>query len=360
MNTAEVVKREVQRDGGFQVRQFARKGIRQPSQAAKLHSHREVLSLHKRCADMSGIGIALTNFGYNLRDPWWGVPLVPELPVIPVQFRQLSEVHVGSETFLDSLSVENIGICGELNAPCHPFVKVADKQLGVHAAALSNVEGGNQLAVSVQRDINPLVAKVGGIVFSNMLCFLRNERPNFVAFHAPAREVSHRRIHRTGATFSDSNENAHDRIAIEPRESPRAANRAAFKQALNRPRSRFRVGNHRVPRQSFMGFAERGIAGSAAPALNAALTEVPKSLAGLVLTSDARHGRSPLDFSAEKAHNEFGSGLWLTPRFGLAPQPVSAGNGADFRSDLLWWFDCEFQRQSDVNSHRGPFPKAPF
>ncbi len=62
-----------------------------------------------------------------------------------------------------------------------------------------------------------------------------------------------------------------------------------------------------------------------------------------MLTSEAGHGFSPLDFCAEKSHNKFGSGLWFTPRFGLAPQPVKAGSGALIVSYVLgWWFDRDF------------------
>src|SRR5205823_7907553 len=71
-----------------------------------------------------------------------------------------------------------------------------------------------------------------------------------------------------------------------------------------------------------------GFTGIAAPALNPALTEVTKSLAGLVLASEAGHGFSPLAFCGEKPQNQFGSRSWLTPRFGLAPTPVSAEAGA--------------------------------
>jgi len=87
-------------------------------------------------------------------------------------------------------------------------------------------------------------------------------------------------------------------------------------------------------------FAESGFAGIAAPALNAALTEVAESFAGLVLASDAGHGFSPLAFCGEKPQNQFGSRSWLTPRFGLAPPPVSAGSGALVKHyDLGWWLN---------------------
>ena len=65
-----------------------------------------------------------------------------------------------------------------------------------------------------------------------------------------------------------------------------------------------------------MRFAECGFAGSAAPALDTALTKVPKSLASIVLTTFAGH--IGLVFLAGQADNEFASALRLTPRADLA------------------------------------------
>jgi len=48
-------------------------------------------------------------------------------------------------------------------------------------------------------------------------------------------------------------------------------------------------------------------------------------------------GFSPLGVLREKPYNRFGSGLRLTPRFGLAPQPVDAGSGAVSVSYVLGW-----------------------
>ena len=68
MNTAEIVMREMQGNRGFQVRQLFAERIRQPRKSPHRHSHREVLSFHKRSADMVRVGIALSDFGYDPRE----------------------------------------------------------------------------------------------------------------------------------------------------------------------------------------------------------------------------------------------------------------------------------------------------
>lgn len=65
MNTAEIIVREVQSDSGLQVRQLLAERIGQPRQAAKLHSHSEVLPFNVAGRDMGGVRVALSNFGYN-------------------------------------------------------------------------------------------------------------------------------------------------------------------------------------------------------------------------------------------------------------------------------------------------------
>jgi hypothetical protein len=75
-----------------------------------------------------------------------------------------------------------------------------------------------------------------------------------------------------------------------------------------------------------------------------------------MLAFDARHGAFPLEFWREKPENGIGFRSWLTPRFGLAPQPASTGSGAYSQSiKSSWRFDCNFYGHSDRNSHVGCF-----
>ena len=74
MNATEIVIREVQGDGGFQVRQLLAERIGESGKAPHLHPHGQVLPLDKAGRDVVRIGIASPHLGYNLRDPWWGVP----------------------------------------------------------------------------------------------------------------------------------------------------------------------------------------------------------------------------------------------------------------------------------------------
>ena len=68
MNTAEIIVREVQRDGGFQVRQLFAEGVGEPRQPAKLHSHGQVLAFHVARRNVAHARVTDPYLGYNLRD----------------------------------------------------------------------------------------------------------------------------------------------------------------------------------------------------------------------------------------------------------------------------------------------------
>jgi hypothetical protein len=100
-------------------------------------------------------------------------------------------------------------------------------------------------------------------------------------------------------------------------------------------------------------FAERGLTGLAAPALDVPLAGVSESFTGGMLASCAGHGLFSACVGREKPYNEIGSGVRLAPRSGFAPDSVSAKAGArNLRGSCLWRFDCEFQHELNSDSHR--------
>jgi hypothetical protein len=234
MNTAEVVIREVQGDSGFQVAELTRESVREPGQPPKLHSHGQILSLHVAGRNVLRVGIAAANFGYNLRDFSWGVPLLPMLPVISEQLGQLSKVGIAREGFFNGFAIENVSIRGQLNAVvCDTTAHVQHEVLGVLASAFAHKKRRNELGVRIKGHENPLVAKLCRIVLPNVPSFLAYKRPDFVTLDSTARQLTHTRIQQPFASLSCHDEQTHDGIAIQPGEPFCGSDRAAFKQALN-------------------------------------------------------------------------------------------------------------------------------
>jgi hypothetical protein len=318
MNATEIVVREMQGNGGFQVRQLLAESVRQARQPAKLHSHGEVLPLHVASRNVACARVSDSHLGYRLRDPWWGVPPFVVLPKVSEQLHKLREVHIQPKDFRNGLGVEVEAIGGQLDLISKASVQIADETHGVCDAALSDAIGRDQFCVRIQRNENPLIAYFCAVLFANLALLLAHERPDFVALHIAAIEVAQLRIHQLFTSLANGFEQAHDGVAVEARQPFRGANRAAFKKALHRTRCRIGIGDHHGASQSFVGFAEGGITGSAAPSLDAPFTEKSESLAGLVLASYACHGLFSACAEREKPYNQLGSRVRLTPRSGLA------------------------------------------
>lgn len=339
MNAAEIVVGEMQGHGSFQMRQFLAETVRKPSEATHRHSHGQILAFYERRADMFGVGIALSDLGYNPRDAWWGVPRIGrvELPVISKHFRYLREMYFRPKAFRNGFPIVMKSIGRDLCVAFDPVVKIIKKFARVSLKALADKVRGNQLRFRVNRHIHPLTTKLGRISPANIAVLFAHEGPDFIQLQIPGLQSADLGVHESRRALSGQDEQSHNRVAVQSRKPFGAADRASLKQAMQGADGSFWARGKRVPCQLGVGFREPIFAGSAFPALNTALTEGTSLYAGGVLASDAGHGFSPLDFSAELSHNEFGSGLWLTPRFGLALPTADTGDRAVSCYSTNWW-----------------------
>ena len=170
VNTAKVVVGKVQCHGSFEIVELARKCQRQSCESGDLESHGQVLAFHEASRDVARIRISASDLGYNLRDSWWGVPLIPELAVIAIQLSELSEIGISAESGFNSFSTKDVRICSQLNSMIgNAAAKIKHECLGVFAGTLTNNERGNQLCVRIKRHIYPLITKVCGIILSDVL-----------------------------------------------------------------------------------------------------------------------------------------------------------------------------------------------
>jgi hypothetical protein len=296
-----------------------------------------------RRADMFRVGPSVADFGYNLRDPWWGIPRFGAvmLAEIPKQLDKLCEIGLSSEHVLDSALVEVKTVRRKLKPLRAEFrFQRGEKAQRGFLRPLADLETRHQLSFRVESDKHPLIADFGGIGFANATGFLSDVAPDFIALHVVGVYPANPGIEHALRVRRRRGHQRQDRAFVQSGQPRNGANAHALKHHGKRLCCRFGRGVVRAERLGRVRVGERGMAGIAAPALNAALTEVPKLLTSLVLTFEAGHGISPLAFGGETSHNELGSRAWVTPRFGLAPPPVSAGSGA--LSQLLsdWWRPC--------------------
>jgi hypothetical protein len=96
MNAAEIVVREMQGNRGFKMRQLLAVRIREARKTPHCHSHGQVLPFDETSGNEVGVGVALSDFGYDPRDAWWGVPRIGsvELPVVAKHLGKLCKVRI--------------------------------------------------------------------------------------------------------------------------------------------------------------------------------------------------------------------------------------------------------------------------
>jgi hypothetical protein len=147
-------------------------------------------------------GVSASDLGYNLRDSWWGVPFISKLPIIPVQLGQLREIGVPTKSSLDSFSVEDIGIRGQLNPVIgNAAAKIAHECLRVLAGTFSYNERRNQFCVGIEGHEHPLIAEFSGVILLDVLCLFHQESPYFIALNSFAGQLPHTFIQQLCASF---------------------------------------------------------------------------------------------------------------------------------------------------------------
>jgi len=88
VNPAEVVMQEIKRNHVTVVLKFLAESVRQPREAPHRHTHREILALHERRADVLRIGIAAHRFHIAADARCWTVAALVGVGRSAVDFMQ--------------------------------------------------------------------------------------------------------------------------------------------------------------------------------------------------------------------------------------------------------------------------------
>src|SRR5712692_7781055 len=243
--------------------------------------------------------------------------------VIPKQFHELREVGLSREHILNPTLVEMEAVGSELKAILaqSPF-QVGQKSHCCFLGALTDLKARHQLCLRIERDEHPLIPDFGRVVFADSPRLFPDEAPNLIALQVVRAQIADVFERMFGAHRCREHQRQ-DRAFVQSSDAGNGANTHSLKHQRQRLCCGFR---RSVVRSKFKGgrIGKRGAAGLATVTLDFALAVNSELLSTLVLASYAGHGFSPLDFCGEKPQNLFGSRLRLTPRFGLAPTPVSA------------------------------------
>jgi hypothetical protein len=141
MHAAKIVVGKMQGARSLQVRQLLTESVGQARESANRHSHGQVLPFHKTSRDVVRIGVASSDFGYNLHDRTWGVPRIGVmLTVVAEQLHQLREIHIQSECFGNALCVMAQAVCSDLRPPLDAVIQIPEERSRIEKVTFANVE----------------------------------------------------------------------------------------------------------------------------------------------------------------------------------------------------------------------------
>jgi len=176
MNPPEIVIREVQSNGSFQVVELLRERIGEARKPSHAHSHGEVLAFYEASAHVFLVRFTLSDLGYNLDDWAWGVfGFAVVLAVISVEFYELGKVHIRAKRPLNGVHVEPESVRGDLDSVFDSLCQIINESRGSASCPLADCEGQNQLGFGINGHENPLIAKLTGIVSADAALLLETE-----------------------------------------------------------------------------------------------------------------------------------------------------------------------------------------
>ena len=158
MNPAKIVVLEVQRDRVGVVLNFLGEGIRQPSKAVHLHSHREVLLLNVRRDDVSGDSIVRNDFHFGSRDTSGAVATDRNAGISSIDFDELRVVYFADENCLNRFKLSPQPVGRELQAIDDSVGQIVDELRGVCDISMADLAREDQLRFNLDSNPRPGIA----------------------------------------------------------------------------------------------------------------------------------------------------------------------------------------------------------
>jgi len=235
VNAAEVVVHEVERERVLVVFHFLRECIRQASEPAHGHSHREVLALDVTCGNVFAVGPSGNDRGDCADALCRAVAGFLIARIASVKFDQHGVINLSSECEIDSGHIGPVTVRRQLDAVSEPSRHVIHEMLRVPCGTPSDAPRDNELAISTERGPRPHIAvsKVSALFCGYVLILRVAKRPNFVALNSFARKVAKCLALIFRARRANPREELDDGILRNARHSHRGTYRITFDKSGN-------------------------------------------------------------------------------------------------------------------------------
>ncbi len=210
--------------------------VRQASEAAHVHPHREVLALDVRRADVFRIGIA-SDFFYLAPEAHGGAVARFVAGVRAVDLHEHRVIDIRAERILYRVQIGSVAVCRELHAMTKAAGDILHEAVRRARIARADEPRHHELRIRTNRRPRPNVAvpELPLFVGRNVLRFRVAEGPNLIALDALAGEVIQCLGLIPRARASKIHEQLFDRHAREAGDSGGCAEAVALHEDRNDP-----------------------------------------------------------------------------------------------------------------------------
>ena len=222
---------------GFQIVQFLTKSVSQACETPDCLTHRHVMSFDVAGGYMPHVRPTVSYFYYGFHHRRGRIAACcVMLPIVSEEFYYLREVSLPGEHVFNSLTVEveSVGADLETMLFCDAITQRRQELVGCLPISLANCVRRNQLRFRVNGDKDPSITDLGRILSLYVTLFLAYKGPNFVTLNVLAAKVSQLRFHQAYAALPGENEQPHNCVPVQLRDSFGGTDAGAFKKKLNR------------------------------------------------------------------------------------------------------------------------------
>src|SRR5579864_9153599 len=342
MHSTEVVPNYEQRNSSFQHGEFLADSVRLSGKAPDMHSYAQIRSLNVRSRNARPIRPSGFDFGNCCNDCAAAVPFWACLGT-PVNLLKLRKVNITAVPLFDCSHVAPESVTRNLVNALRPFAQIADKLVCAHRVSRPDVVRQNHFGIRIQRKPCPRIAPIGGRFNRDSLSVTADHTPQLVKLDKFRTDVANHPVKDLLRSLCCCHHEGQNRVPVDASDAGDGANAHSFQHHSKGFLCLILAGV--VASDSRLLICEYGRAGITAVTLK--VVAAAKLFDFAVIAFAACHGLFPLEFCGEKADNEFGSELWLTPRFGLALPTVRAGSRALLCGiKSRWWFYRDFDSLS--------------
>ena len=234
MNPAEIIVHEVKCDRMPEIFDFLGKAVCESRKSPHPHPHSQIVALNEARRDNGHIGFANHRFFARMETHGRAIASFVSFALsAAIEFNKHRVVNIGTKHTFNRFQIGAMAVRRKLDAVGKAIAQIADKLKGVASIALAHEPARNKFRVGVNSDPSPNIAKPRAVGRFDVLLFLANKPPHFVALNPLAGKIAQNRILIIGAGFADHRNEIKNRIKGNVAHTRRSSDGVTFNDCAN-------------------------------------------------------------------------------------------------------------------------------